>query len=169
MNIIYPDPISWTWNAVLEVMVDRLEGSRRAKKGNLFELIVRRSLETVFSEGNLKLSVSDSQVKIGSETYDVVVKGKSGTLLIPVKTRETMGGGHALLFTRDIHKSIAEAVSAGYPCMPIVIAESWSGDLGKLVCDDFIYLQMNPNQVINIEPVLVAELRKRTPLFKKLQ
>lgn len=165
---VLPDPRFWKWHAVLDVMVDRLEGSRRAKKGNLFEAIVRRALEKVFKDAKLNLKVSDTQLKIGGETYDVVVNGQKGQLLIPVKTRETMGGGHAHIFTRDIHKSIAEAIKAGYPCLPVIIAESWTGDLQGLACDDHIYIGMNPNQVAAIEPVLVDALRKRVPLFKKL-
>jgi hypothetical protein len=58
--------------------------------------------------------VGDKQIKVEDETYDVQVKGELGTLLIPVKTRETMGGGHALLFTRDIFKSIMVASGQGY-------------------------------------------------------
>lgn len=73
------------------------------------------------------------------ETYDVAVSGSNGTILMPVKTRETMGGGHALLFTRNIHNSITVATNAGNQCLPIVIAESWSGDLDSLPCDYFIY------------------------------
>jgi len=41
---IFPDPHKWDWNTISEVIVDRLEGSRRAIKGTLFEAIVRRRL-----------------------------------------------------------------------------------------------------------------------------
>lgn len=87
---------------------------------------------------------------------------------MPVKTRETMGGGHALLFTRDIHKSISVAHDSGYECLPVIIAESWAGDLGTLTCKDHVYLNMNPNQIAQVEPALEAELRLRIPAFKSI-
>jgi len=126
-------------------MLARLEGSRRALKGTLFDAIVRRSLKTVFDQQGLSLRVSDTEVRLHGETYDLQVSGRRGSILIPVKTRETMGGGHASLFTRDIHKSISVAEKNGYRCLPIVIAESWGGDLKSLECETFIYIQANPN------------------------
>jgi hypothetical protein len=68
--------------------------------------------------------VSDKEVRIGDETYDVRVVGSKGTILLPVRTRETMGGGHALLFTRDTFKAISVAKENGHGCLPVVIAES---------------------------------------------
>lgn len=165
---IYTDQSFWTWSAIVEVMVDRLEGSRRAKKGSLVELMVRTALVATFSQANIHLEVANTQLRIGSETYDVVVRGARKTMLIPVKTRETMGGGHAHIFTRDIHKAVAEAVNSGYPCLPVIIAESWTGDLGGLACEDYIYIQANPNQPVEIERMLASELGKRLPLFKTL-
>lgn len=76
---------------------------------NLIEVISegRRSLNDILTKNNIELLVDQTQIKLAGETYDVKVCGKQGTILIPVKTRETMGGGHALLFTRDIHKAIS--------------------------------------------------------------
>ncbi len=125
---IFPEPGRWEWNVIAEVIIDRLEGSRRAIKGTLFEAIVRRILEEIFKRRKIAVQVSDVEIKLEGETYDVSVKGERGQILIPVKTRETMGGGHALLFTRDIHKSISAAHDAGFECLPVIIAESWSGD-----------------------------------------
>lgn len=104
------------------------------------------------------MEVSRSQVRIEDETYDVQVSGSGGSVLIPVKTRETMGGGHSSLFTRDIYKSIMVATEQGYRCVPIVIAESWEGDLEGLDSDLYIYIQANPNQVGLIEPLLAQKL-----------
>jgi hypothetical protein len=123
---LFPETGSWEWPAISEVMLARLEGSRRALKGTLFEELVRRNLRTLIEAHGLPLEVSEAQVRIGDETYDVQVVGAHGTLLLPVKTRETMGGGHSLLFTRDIYKSILVATQGGYRCVPIVIAESWA-------------------------------------------
>ncbi len=79
-----------------------------------------------------------------------------------------MGGGHALLFTRDIHKSISVAEEHGYQCIPIIIAESWGGDLDDLACEYYIYLQANPNQVATIEPILMQELEKLLDVFAEI-
>jgi hypothetical protein len=117
----------------------------------------------------LPLQVAGAQVKIGDETYDVQVKGNAGTVLIPVKTRETMGGGHALLFTRDIYKSILVAAEQGYICVPIVIAESWTGDLSELDTALYIYIQANPNQVAYVEAQLRQKLEAELlPLLKNI-
>lgn len=166
---IFPEPLRWEWTAISEVVIDRLEGSRRAIKGTLFEAIVRRNLEEIFKEQRVGLNISNAEIKLGGETYDVSVFGQSGKkILIPVKTRETMGGGHALLFTRDIHKSISVAHESGFDCLPIIIAESWAGDLKTLACKDFIYINKNPNQVLEVEPLLAQELRKRLPAFQSI-
>lgn len=149
-------------------MIDRLEGSRRSIKGNLFEEIVRRNLNEIFEKNKIKLSVDKTQIKLGGETYDVKVSGNQGTILIPVKTRETMGGGHAMLFTRDIHKAIAVANESGYECIPVVIAESWTGDLTALNCQNFVYINKNPNQVNEVEILLVQELERLTEVFRTL-
>ncbi len=79
-----------------------------------------------------------------------------------------MGGGHALLFTRDIHKSVSVAEGAGHRCLPIVIAESWGGKLEDLACKHFVYIRANPNQVSKIEPVLMQELEKIIDVFKSV-
>lgn len=155
---LFPDAESWEWHAVSEIMLSRLEGSRRALKGTLFEGLVRRILENLIKCHELALQVSRAQVRIADETYDVQVIGKTTSILIPVKTRETMGGGHSLLFTRDIYKSILVATENGYTCVPIVIAESWTGDLDALESELYIYIQANPNQIVSIEQLLAQKL-----------
>ena len=107
-------------------------------------------------------------MKIGDETYDVQVAGGGGSILLPVKTRETMGGGHSLLFTRDIYKSVLVATENGYRCVPIVIAESWTGNLDDLKSELYIYIQANPNQVAAIEPLLAAKLEELVPLLQSI-
>lgn len=149
-------------------MLARLEGSRGALKGTLFEEIIRRNLLKIFDAFKLSLTVSEREVRINQETYDVQVSGSNGSILIPVKTRETMGGGHALLFTRDIYKSISVAETNGFNCVPIIIAESWGGDLAALTCEHYIYIQFNPNQIAEIEPILAQKLQELLPLFRKI-
>lgn len=155
---LFPQSESWDWPAISEVMLSRLEGSRRALRGTLIESIVRRNLESLITQRHLPLQVSRTQVQIEDETYDIQITGESGSLLIPVKTRETMGGGHSLLFTRDIYRSILVATEQGYICVPIVIAESWTGDLERLESELYIYIQANPNQVATIEPILAQKI-----------
>lgn len=165
---IFPDPARWEWPVISEVVIDRLEGSRRAIKGTLFEAIVRRQLSSLFASNKLNLKISDAEIKLDGETYDVSIVGSKGRMLLPVKTRETMGGGHALLFTRDIHKSISVAHESNYDCLPIIIAESWAGNLANLTCKDHIYINMNPNQLPLVEPALASELEKRLPAFNSI-
>jgi hypothetical protein len=165
---LFPEAEKWEWPAISEVMLARLEGSRRALKGTLFEELVRRNLRALIEERHLPLEMSDRQVKIGNETYDVQVTGAGGSVLLPVKTRETMGGGHSLLFTRDIYKSILIATESGYKCVPVVIAESWGGDLGELKSELYVYIQANPNQVAAIEPLLTQKLKELLPLFESI-
>lgn len=168
VRALFPERPQWEWPAVSEVMLARLEGSRRALRGNLFEGIVRRCLQTAFKKHGLELKIGDKEVKINDETYDVQIYGQKRTVLMPVKTRETMGGGHALLFTRDIHKSISVAVEAGYECVPVIIAESWGGNLDGLACKHHIYIQANPNQLDVIEPMILTEIERVLAIFESL-
>lgn len=168
ISSIFKEPQRWDWTPVSEVIIDRLEGSRRAIKGTLFEVIVRRNLKKILEESGIELDISNSEIRLEGETYDVRVSGSKGQILMPVKTRETMGGGHALLFTRDIHKSISVAHNAGFECIPIVIAESWSGNLSSLTCKDHIFININPNQVTEVEPKLEKELEKRIQSFREI-
>lgn len=165
VGAIFPERSRWDWTAVSEVIIDRLEGSRRAIKGTLFEAIVRTKLSELFISRRLQLKIGNSEIHIDGETYDVSVVGAKGQILMPVKTRETMGGGHAALFTRDIHKSIASAKKGGYRCLPVVIAESWAGNLDTLECEDYIYINRNPNQIREVEPMLAGELAMRIGTF----
>ena len=122
----------------------------------------------IFKRNNLSLTVSDSEIRLEGETFDVSVTGRKGKILMPVKTRETMGGGHAGIFTRDIHKSIHAAKEAGFECLPVIIAESWIADLKSLDCDDQIYIDKNPNQIKEVEPILAVELKKRLKVFRSI-
>lgn len=163
------EPERWEWVAISEVIADRLEGSRRAIKGTLFEAIVRTCLEETFSQKRINIQVSKTEIKLDGETYDVRLDGSKGTILIPVKTRETMGGGHALLFTRDIHKSISVAHAAGYNCVPVIIAESWAGDTGSLNCEKIISIGMNPNQIAAVTPILQSKVDELADYFRLIE
>jgi hypothetical protein len=115
------------------------------------------------------LSVTNQEVILNDESYDIEVVGANGKILTPVKTRETMGGGHALLFTRDIHKSISVAQENNFNCIPVIIAESWGGNLDGLPCTSYIYIPVNPNQVEKINPILAVRLQELTSVFAEIQ
>ena len=138
-------------------------------KGTKFEGTVRSSLKNTFAKYQISLTVGKKEMRLNDETYDVQVHTKHKTLLIPVKTRETMGGGHASLFTRDIYKSISVARDNGYECIPVIIAESWAGDLNSLGCKHIVYIKANPNQDELIKTKLKDELTKLLPVWKKFQ
>jgi len=164
---LFPQAESWSWPALSEVMLARLEGSRRTLKGTKFEEIVRETLRRVFERCSVQLKIGDGEKRIHEETFDVQILGKKRTILVPVKTRETMGGGHANLFTRDIFKAISVAHENDYECLPVIIAESWGGDLKSLHCEHWIYLRANPNQIEAIGPMLEKEVEKLVPFFKR--
>lgn len=166
---LLPNKEQWEWPAISEVMLQRLEGSRRALKGGLFEVIVRTQLIDLFKRHGLKLNVTSKEVKLHDETYDIEVIGSIKKILMPVKTRETMGGGHALLFTRDIHKSISVAHDNGFACIPVVIAESWTGNLDDLPCENYVYIPINPNQVDKLNPLLEGKLEELVSVFSDIQ
>jgi hypothetical protein len=166
---LFPEAEKWTWHTISEVMLARLEGSRRSLKGRTFEDTVRTAMRAVIAKNQLDLKVGDAQVKIADETYDVQIIGKTRTILVPVKTREIMGGGHANLFTRDIHKAISVAQENGYECIPVVIAESWGGDLESLSCEQVIYLSINPNQTEKVSVMLYDAVNRIVSSLKKLE
>lgn len=162
---------TFDWNAIREVIVDRLEGSRRSVKGHEKEAIVRTALvnavQTFFSKnGNYGIFadvlISPRQVQIGVESYDVSVdfldmKGAEVfRLLVPIKTRETEGGGHAHLFSRDITSAIRAAkLSLNYLyVMPIIVAINWSKreteSLAEIV-DHLIVFEQSPDKFADFD------------------
>lgn len=133
---------SFSWDAVREVIIDRLEGSRRSIKGHDLEIMCRTALVTAFQTyfqthnnyGIYKnIEIAESQIKLGTHTFDLSVKletrdGKSRILLLPIKTRETEGGGHAHLFSRDVITAVTDTRVAlpNSVISLIIIARNWS-------------------------------------------
>lgn len=162
---------SFEWSAVREVMIDRLEGSRRSISGHRYEPYVRASLiaslQYYYSvHGDYgkyqRVEIAAKQLKIGSHTIDVVAElipksgGESLQLLIPVKTRETEGGGHSHLFTRDIITAIS-ALGAQIPSrrvVVVIIAANWSASeiatIGSYI-DMVFHFDMAPNQFLGFD------------------
>lgn len=134
---------TFSWDATREIVIDRLEGSRRSIVGHEREVVVRTALLTAFqtyfaahsSYGvYATVDMPAGQIVIDRETYDVsaFLKDVNGTVtrrvLVPVKTRETEGGGHAHLFTRDISSAIS-AARTGSPndfIIAVIVARNWS-------------------------------------------
>ena len=126
-------------------------------------------MKQLFKTNKIKLVIGETQIKLGGETYDVTIMGEKGTILIPVKTRETTGGGHALLFTRDINQAIEKARNDGYKCIPIIIAEAWKIDFDSLKSPDFIHIDKNPNQIIEVEQLLNYKLKEILHIFQSIE
>ena len=171
---------SFDWITVREVIIDRLEGSRRSIRGHHLEANVRTALITAFQNyfaiyGNYgrykKAKIADKQIKIGNHTVDVSVElvprdgGQNEILLMPIKTRETEGGGHAHLFTRDIIAAVRELKEETgiYHLTAVIIAENWSpSELGNIEnqIDLLFYFNMSPNKFNGFDEKAQIELNK---------
>lgn len=149
-----------------EIVIDRLEGSRRSIKGHHLEADIRTALVTAFQNyysihsdyGKCKkVEIAKKQIKIGNHTVDVSAKllSKNGQpnykLLIPIKTRETEGGGHAHIFTRDIVAAIRDLKDSdsAYHIVAVIVARNWSpAEISNI--DDRIdlifHFNMSPNK-----------------------
>lgn len=162
---------TFEWIAVREVVMDRLEGSRRSISGHYLEAHVRTALITAIQHfysiydnyGEFKeVVIANSQINIGRHTVDVSAKllPKSGDavtqLLIPVKTRETEGGGHAHLFTRDVITAISDINAAVSNChiVVVIIAQNWSArELENIAhqIDQVFHFNMSPNSFVGFD------------------
>lgn len=131
---------TFAWPALREIILDRLEGSRRAIKGHEKEAIVRTALSAAiqaFFEENenygkyVGVEIADKEVIIGNETFDVSASLLDGhghcarRILVPIKTRETEGGGHA---PRDIKSAMRAAKfdNARDFLIAVIVAQNWS-------------------------------------------
>jgi hypothetical protein len=157
---------TFAWQAVREVLIDRLEGSRRSIRGHEKETVVRTALltaiQTFFEENNIygeyaRVEIADKEVMIGNETFDVSVnlldaRGKCvRRILVPIKTRETEGGGHAHLFTRDIKSAMnaAKLSNANDFLIAVIVAQNWSvreADSIRKLVDHVAIFTMSPNE-----------------------
>lgn len=147
-------------------MVDRLEGSRRSIKGHEKEAIVRTALVAALQNYYTKHSnygiyatveVADKQIKIGADSFDVSANllDSSGKcrrrILVPIKTRETEGGGHSHLFSRDVKSAVSTVKSVSFNdyLVIIIVAKNWSSreteELREKV-DFVIVFDSNPSE-----------------------
>jgi hypothetical protein len=160
------DVQTFSWDAVREIIIDRLEGSRRALRGHEKEVIARTALLTAIqayfathqSYGvYAKVEIADAQITIENETFDVSANllDESGTIvrriLMPIKTRETEGGGHAHLFTRDILSAIHSVKSRDTVdfLIVVIVARNWSRREAQGISekvDHLVLFDMNPRE-----------------------
>lgn len=171
---------SFEWLTVREIIIDRLEGSRRSIKGHHLEASVRTALITSFQYyfsiyGNYgkyeKVNIADKQIKIGNHTVDVSAEliaidgSQKEILLIPIKTRETEGGGHAHIFTRDIIAAVRDLKedSNKYHIMAVIIAQNWSAlELENIddQIDLIFHFDMSPNKFNGFDEDSQIQLNK---------
>ena len=171
---------SFEWLTVREVIIDRLEGSRRSIKGHKVEASVRTALITSFQNyfaiyGNYgkykKIEIATKQIKIGNHTVDVSAKlvSKDGSsneaLLMPIKTRETEGGGHAHIFTRDIIAALSDLKKDKniYHMTAVIVAQNWSAsELGNIddQIDLIFHFDMSPNKFNGFDESAQIKLNK---------
>lgn len=157
---------SFEWQAVREVIIDRLEGSRRSIRGHALEASARTSLVTAIQNyysihGNYgkfkKVEIADKQIKVGRHTVDVsalLYPQKDPfpiRLLIPIKTRETEGGGHSHIFTRDVISAITDikAEKKNDQIVVVIVAENWSPREIETIdnaIDLIFHFNMSPNE-----------------------
>ncbi len=157
---------TFEWQAVREVLIDRLEGSRRSIKGHEKETVVRVALltaiQTFFEKHRnygqyAKVEIHDKQIMVGNESFDVSVnlfdaKGKCvRRILVPIKTRETEGGGHSHLFTRDIKSAMnaAKLADANDFLIAVIVAQNWSereADIIRNLVDHAVIFTQSPNE-----------------------
>lgn len=171
---------SFEWAVVREIVIDRLEGSRRSISGHHIESNIRTGLITAiqnfFSIHNnygkyKKVEIADKQIKVGKHTIDVSAKlfpkngSESINLLIPVKTRETEGGGHSHIFSRDILSAINDIKKelSSYHIAVVIVAVNWSVSEVATIngeIDEIFHFNMSPNKFLGFDDKSQIRLNK---------
>lgn len=159
------DLMYFSWPTIREVTISRLEGSRRAKRGTVLEMFARSALAEAIAyyhkvHGDYgvfrDIQIFEKPLKVNNRTYDVVAEltredETSELFVMPVKSRETQGGGHAHLFTRDLEQANLDIWKV-YPdaiVVPVVVAENWSKEelnLDVVDYSDVFHFPTNPNR-----------------------
>jgi hypothetical protein len=159
---------TFSWEVIREIVIDRLEGSRRSIRGHEKEQIIRKALvmaiQTYFSQFSTygifsRVEILVSQVMINNESYDVGINmfdsdgDITKRLFVAIKTRETEGGGHSHLFSRDISSAIdaIKLANKNDYLMVVIIAKNWSQrEVDNLVqkVDNLIIVNQSPSDFI---------------------
>jgi hypothetical protein len=179
---------TFEWQTIREIIIDRLEGSRRSISGHKIEASVRTSfiaaVQHYYSIYNnygkfKKIELADKQIKIGRHTVDVsaqlIPKSTNDieNIFIPVKTRETEGGGHSHLFTRDIMSAITDIKNdvKNHHLVVVIIAENWSPEELATIdntIDIIFHFNINPNKFVGFDEEAQQKLNKYIEtLFRK--
>lgn len=170
---------TFSWEAVREVVIDRLEGSRRVIKGLEKEALVRTTLLAILHELRQELegygqfdmvSIPKGTVTVDGETFDVAAEmthadpQQSCWILVPVKTRETEGGGHSYLYTRDVKSAVHGSVGdLRKYVIPFIVAQSWNEktmDQMVAASDLVLCLQANPSEFACVPDDLQTQLKE---------
>lgn len=167
---------NFTWEAMREVLVDRLEGSRRAGKAHRIEAGIRRSVAEILESteetrsANLaydRARVEPTEIRLGGETYDIAVSFRSKGvvqqwLLMPVKTRETQGGGHGTLFERELRPPVRAAKQLSPPAFVVLvaIAGNWPVEKARQICDWVVHLSGDTGSNTELSTEQLGELRQ---------
>jgi hypothetical protein len=179
---------TFDWQTVREIIIDRLEGSRRSIKGHGIEASIRTSLIAAIQHyysinnnyGKFKNpKIAEKQIKIKNHTVDVSATltnrklSVEENIFIPIKTRETEGGGHSHIFTRDIKSAITDIKKEFEKShiIAVIIAENWSLEelksIGEFV-ESVFYFNMNPNKFVGFDDESQQKLNKYIEkLFRK--
>jgi len=163
---------SFHWPVIREIIIDRLEGSRRSIKGHRLEANVRTALVTAIQNVYTidkgyglyeDVVIADKQIKIGNHTIDVSAefiskdKGKNIRILMPIKTRETEGGGHSHIFSRDLIaaiRDIKEKEGNSVRIAAVIVAENWSlSEIENIKdrIDVVFHFDMSPNKFFGFD------------------
>lgn len=162
---------SFEWQSIKEVVIDRLEGSRRSISGHHLEANVRMGFITAIQNyyaihSNYgfykKVNIAGKQIKIGRHTIDVSIElipkndSTPMRILVPIKTRETEGGGHSHIFTRDLSAAINDVRTEdeNIKFIVVIIAENWSSSELQSIADNterLFYFDMNPNRFFGLD------------------
>jgi len=107
------------------------------------------------------VEIPEGQVFVGNETFDVSANllneqnKRVARILVPIKTRETEGGGHAHLFTRDITSAINAARFDNQEdfVISVIVARNWSereAEAIRMLVDYAAIFDLSPNQFVGL-------------------
>lgn len=164
----FPDPVFWEWPNIMMSMIRNLEGSRRALKGLAAEDMVREALSAVLTELGLDILPAPAATTIDGESHDIALEGPGGCLLFSVKTRETGGGGHAHIFSRDVASAARKARDGGAHCIPVIVSRNWTADISRMECHDVIHIPLDPAEGAPVSESLMNAFRIRAELFLRI-
>jgi len=168
---------TFEWIAIEQIARQRFQRGMDARIGIKLTNIIRNFIKKLKVIKEYKLKVSEKGLKIkgilGELEYDIVIlKEDKPYIVIMCKGRTTMGGGHSLIFTRDLAASALNLKATDRPpaMLAIVVAEKWSIDqirrLEELFYEKVIFIEANEREIVdkgklpnNIEVIISTVLR----------